>query len=186
MNKKIFIYLIGSFLFLSCSKVKLSLGIKSCIGKTIEYPSDIVCFRGTNPKYNRDSLSATLLFWVDNKECSTCLLNRIATNTDFFDALHDSVKDVSIKWLFTPAEEVKQTIIDVIQYSQLEIPIYVDTTNMFRKKNSFIPKDNRLHTFLLNDCNEIIQVGDPLKSHEMWQLYTNTAKELTNTVITDQ
>jgi hypothetical protein len=49
---------------------------------------------------------------------------------------------------------------------------YIDINKDFIRKNSFIPKDSKFHTFLLNKQNKIVYVGNPLASDKAWALFT--------------
>ena len=49
--------------------------------------------------------------------------------------------------------------------------IKIDSTNQFIRQNVIIPSDALFHTFLLDEQNRIIVVGNPLFNDKLWNLY---------------
>ena len=47
-------------------------------------------------------------------------------------------------------------------YTELNHPVYVDSTNVFIKTNPHIPAEEMFHVFLLNEKDSIVLVGNPL------------------------
>lgn len=48
----------------------------------------------------------------------------------------------------------------------LSYPIYMDTTGVFRRTNPQLPSNPMLHTFLLDENNEVLAVGNPLENEK--------------------
>lgn len=68
----------------------------------------------------------------------------------------NTVDSVEIKSLF---EKEKMTV-----------PLFFDHKNAFFVKNK-IPKENNLHTFLLDKNNRVVLIGSPINNEKMWNLY---------------
>lgn len=56
--------------------------------------------------------------------------------------------------------------------------IVVDTTGIFRTANPHVPSNNKLHTFLLDNNNQVLLAEDPMNNKEMQSLYMKTAGRL--------
>ena len=55
--------------------------------------------------------------------------------------------------------------------------VYIDTTNVFLAKNSNISKSSWLHTFLLDEQNNVILVGNPTNNSRIRKLFWRIVKE---------
>lgn len=162
-----------------CNRINDYNNIRRVAGKTITFPIDMKFVDGYNPYYvNVDSAKATFLFWIDNTQCSTCHLSNLGFFNKVFDFCRDSVENVNVMILFTPSDDKREDFMDVAYYREREMPIYIDENDSFSKMNSFIPKDIRYHSFLLNSRNEIILVGDPTADIAIWDLYKKVVYSL--------
>lgn len=159
-------------MFSSCRRIHNYNCLRKLSGQEITIPASIDYYEGSNPFYaNSDSAKATVFFWVDNTECSTCRLTNMNPFYKVFNFCRDSVENVNVMVLFTPSQEKKDDFMDVALYRERDLPIYVDEDNVFYEENRFIPEDVRYHAFLLNDKNQIVLVGDPLAGTAIWNLY---------------
>ena len=53
-----------------------------------------------------------------------------------------------------------------IRRDKLNYPIYVDTLGIFSLGNPHLLQDPRFHTFLLDENNNVILVGNPLQDRK--------------------
>ena len=67
-----------------------------------------------------------------------------------------------------------------IEYSGLDSPVYVDTAYVLRKENPQIPVDPIYHTFLLNEKDSVILVGNPLENVEIENIFRHTIDSIIN------
>lgn len=56
-------------------------------------------------------------------------------------------------------------------------PVYIDTLGIFQKNNPHLPKNPRLHTFLLDANNHVILVGNPLYNTKIKEMYDRVIHE---------
>jgi hypothetical protein len=58
-------------------------------------------------------------------------------------------------------------------YSKIKVsyPLFIDTTNAFLKDNNLERSDKILNTFLVNQKNEVILVGNPMYNKKLMKLY---------------
>lgn len=53
----------------------------------------------------------------------------------------------------------------------LNLPVYLDSTDVFKKKNNFIPEKISYHTFMIDKSKKIKIVGNPIKNEEIKELF---------------
>lgn len=54
--------------------------------------------------------------------------------------------------------------------ARIEGVVYLDTCNAFRRANPHIPDNPLFHTFVLNEQDSVVLVGDPFKNEKMERL----------------
>lgn len=52
-----------------------------------------------------------------------------------------------------------------------------DTTGVFHRTNPQLPSNPMLHTFLLDENNEVLVVGNPLENEKIDRMFWRTVKE---------
>jgi len=118
-----------------------------------------------------------LIIYVDSTECMSCKIKRL---NDWNKILKlDSVYKGRIKFyfVFSPKRgQVKQTLRS-IKLSSLFYPLFLDENSDFIKDNTQIPRDMRLHTFLLDEDNNIILIGNPLRNKGIRKLFYREVKK---------
>jgi len=59
---------------------------------------------------------------------------------------------------------------DIVAESGVKIPVFVDSCYAFTRINPFIPHNTIMHTFLLNQNDSIVLVGNPLRNKKIEEL----------------
>ena len=59
----------------------------------------------------------------------------------------------------------------LIKNSRVNYPIILDTLGQFAKLNPHLPKNKALHTFLLDENNNVILVGNPLHNKKIKEMF---------------
>ena len=49
--------------------------------------------------------------------------------------------------------------------------ILLDTKGEFLQNNPTIPKSQKYHTFMVDENNKVVLVGNPMGNEKMWELY---------------
>lgn len=66
-------------------------------------------------------------------------------------------------FIFRPAKkDIKDVKLVLSKNVKFNYPVFLDTLGEFEKLNPHLPKNKALHTFLLDENNNVILVGDPL------------------------
>lgn len=106
-----------------------------------------------------------LVVYVDSAVCSTCYLNEMYQWKDFTEM--EESQFFSICFIFAPPSRNKNSIQNHFFRTELNHPIYVDTSYCFLDKNPHIPSEHVYHTFLLDKDNKATLVGNPLHNNKI-------------------
>ena len=179
MRNRIFIFLI-LILSVSCSdKSKLTKAILKLKSKPMVLPcSKMVTSFVKDSNYMDFSLAELkLIIYIDSTECMSCKIKRLNNWNKILKL--DSVYKGRMKFyfVFCPKRgQVKQTLRS-IKLSNLSYPLFLDGNSEFIKDNPQIPRDMRLHTFLLGQDNNIILIGNPLGNKDIRKLFYREVKK---------
>lgn len=86
-------------------------------------------------------------------------------------------KKLGFCFLLNPSKEGMGNLELALRTSNLKHPVFIDTTGVFMRKNSHIPKEQMLHTFLLDENNKVILVGDPVRNKRIYELFRKKVVE---------
>ena len=124
-----------------------------------------------------DNNKLKLIHYISSSECSICEIETLL----FWDVLLDSLNRSDIDPIVIIDPGIRFSI-GQIKNSYLEssfsYPVYIDTGAVFLTTNPHIPKDNTLHTFLVDENNNVVIVGNPINNQYV--------KELLNDYIIDE
>lgn len=149
--------------------------VKELSGKCLHLPV-------LHDSIKESNYSSLIVVYIDAEGCNPCKLKTIykwkAMQREL-DKLQ-SQDSIICKMLFITEpgykiEEAKK----VVEVFYHDANVIYDTTEYFKKHNK-LPKDNRLHIFLLNKKSEIVVIGSPLISEEMMKFYNIQIKKLHN------
>ena len=142
----------------------------------IVIPDDLECIYKRNISgIRKDTLKPNkLIVFYDTSDCSSCRISHLIDLYPIYDMADTS--GFSVLTIFSPKpEDVKDVILQLTIADHL-MPIYVDATGEFNRLNQNIPSDLRFHSFLLDENNKPIFVGNPLSSYKLLELFTETIK----------
>lgn len=160
-----------------CSRQKESLkkDIVKLQSRKVNIPLDLMlCFNGlltTAP--NPDKLKFKLIIYTDSVSCFSCSLNRLFYWTPLIDSLKPSIDFV---FILSPKANELDKVKDVLRLGNLNYPVYIDTCSAFIKANPHIPDNNLMHTFLLNNKDSVVLVGNPLSTPKIKEILINIIK----------
>ena len=173
---RFFPFLTICVLFVSCtfSPQDCKEVLRSMRGKTTVIPFDkMVCW--LNDSIIHDTITQRakykLVVYVDSAACSTCYLNEMYQWHDFVALEEDSC--FSLCFIFAPPLVNRHSLQNHFFRTELNHPIYVDTSYCFLNENPHIPSSIIYHTFLLDGSNKIALVGNPLHNKKIEKLLRN-------------
>ena len=84
---------------------------------------------------------------------------------------------LQVYFIFRPLSESIGSFRLTLKSMMLSYPIYMDTTGVFRRTNPQLPSNPMFHTFLLDENNEVLAVGNPLENEKIDRMFWRTVKE---------
>ena len=142
----------------------------------------ILMYKGPHTLYDYSMAEPlNLVVYVDSTECSSCYLGNILKWESMLDTLRINYDFVRTTILFAPSKIKKDSFFEKLKNTKFKYPLYIDTCNIFSKTNEDIPMDKMYHTFLMDEDNNVILVGDPLKNKKIKRMFFDNIREIKNT-----
>lgn len=129
----------------------------------MEYGEKRVDFDISKGKYK-------IVHYVDSAGCTSCKLN--LKQWDEFIFYMDSVTGHNVPCLFYIHTKQKRELKIALKENGFDYPVCLDMENEFYRLNKF-PMTPLLQTFLLDENNRIVGMGDPVRNPHIKELYLN-------------
>lgn len=173
-------FIITSLLFpVSCSKQKTSVkeDVMQLQSQRVHIPFDsLLCFNAVIPDSSEHRrLKYKLVVYTDSLSCPSCSLKRLFYWEPLIDSLHSSLDFV---FIFSPKKDEIVRVKETLRIENLNCPVYIDTCSAFTRANPHIPANELMHTFLLNDKDSVILVGNPQSNPRIKELLFNILDEM--------
>lgn len=161
---------LGIYYYFNNSKRELEKQIRAFEGMFIDLniENGIAVFDGKDSLF-QISRKNKLVVYVDRNSCSSCFLNHLGSYED----LNDNFKSHGIELIIIlyPFMGRIDEMITQLKYEPFPFWCIVDVKGEFIANNSGIPENPLLHTFTLNEHNNIIFVGDPIRNNKIKDLF---------------
>ena len=120
-----------------------------------------------------------LVHYVDSSQCTSCYLSKMMVIGDFLNLEKESNEKFYNIFIVDPGVKKMNRLILKKEYDNKEIPttLFIDTMQIFIKKNPAIPKEIAYHTFLVDEKNNVIFVGSPYINDVVREKTINIIKE---------
>lgn len=172
------------FVLLGCNNERKEVSANICklTNHDVIVPYDkLLLYEGRYALYEYTMLEPlNLVVYVDNSECSSCYLSNIQRWEPFLDSLRLNYDYVRTTILFTPSNEVQNSFFEKLRYTKFKYPLYIDTCNVFSRTNRHIPSNKMYHTFLIDENNKVILVGNPLTNKKINKMFWKILDENRN------
>lgn len=143
-------------------------------GKEIIFPTNLpftIENRDTILYPTSDTTKYKIINYVDSIGCLSCKLQLLEW-LDFIAEIDSiSQKNVSFYFYFHPKQ--RKELIGILEQEEFVYPICIDDNDEINRINQF-PKNKKFRTFLLNNENRIILIGNPMHSPQIKELYVKT------------
>lgn len=175
-NQMILVMLL--FPILSCNNgtihEKIEIMKSSPINLNLE---NMQCWSNDTLATNRpwESIPLKLCVFVSETFCTSCYLKKMFQWEDFINM--EKEKDFYIYYIFEPQDGCEETFHKFFYQAELDHPFYIDKKKEFLLINPHIPQESMFHTFLLDEMNNILLVGDILHNTEIEQQFKKILDE---------
>lgn len=147
----------------SCSeRQKLRKTMSKFVQSEIQIPDDLECVYNREVTIiNKDTLKPyKLIVYYDSLDCSSCRISHLMDLYPLYDMADTS--NFSVITIFSPKKENLEEVSFQIQILDPTIPVYIDRLGSFAQFNQGIPLDVKFHSFLVNNDDIVVLVGNPL------------------------
>lgn len=172
-------FIITSLLFsVSCNKQKTSIkeDVMQLQSQRVHIPFDsLLCFNAVMPNSSEHRhLKYRLVVYTDSLSCSSCSLRNLFNWEPLVDSLQKSIDFV---FIFIPKHDEINRVVETLRLENISCPIYIDTCSYFIRANPHIPSNNLMHTFLLNEKDSVVLVGNPQSNPKIKELLFHILEE---------
>lgn len=115
-----------------------------------------------------------IVSYTDSVGCTTCNMNLLGWNS-IIEEIYNKISD-SLQFIFITNSDDINKIRYITRSSGFDLPICVDKNGLFGKLNN-INLDYRFSTFLLNENNEVVAIGNPTLYPSVNKLYIDLLKK---------
>lgn len=171
MNTNKIIYLIFPLFLFSCNHSRLEQKIEAFSNSHIELMLDsMLNGRPLNEMISITQSQFVYVSYVDSFACSSCNLAHIS---NWYYLTRDLKRtDFCNIYIIFPTKKDRNFIIEKIGRNLLDGKrVYIDTTGVFERHNPHLPKEQVLHTFLINKDRNVVLIGNPLESKRIENLF---------------
>lgn len=151
--------------------------------RTVEIPfGKMSCWindtlQSTRPWENADM---KLIVYTDSTQCSQCALKQMYVWEDFVNLEGRYNDRFRIYFIMQTYSGNTHVLASMFHLTQLNHPIYIDSTSVFTKANPHIPREQMFHVFLLDEKNNVVLVGNPLYNPKIEGMLATTLEEKFN------
>ncbi len=128
-----------------------------------------------NKESDNSLLKYKMIVFTDSSECSSCAIKSLNQWNKLL-YMEDKGK-VKFYFVFSLIKGNAQEIHYAYRISGLNHPIYVDTCNAFLRANPHIPSNPLFHSFLLDENDSVILVGNPVRNKKIEELFFKILEE---------
>ena len=173
MKRLIYIFMI--LLFFSCGnseKKKFTRLVSYWQNREILFPTD-TSFISYSRKWGERKVylqkgKYVILNYVDSMGCMSCKLQLPEWREFIFEV--DSMSHGTVPFVFVFQSKVREDLIHYLRKTGFDYPVYIDEKNGFGQLNGF-SSNMQLQTFLLNQHNKVIAIGNPVHNFKVKELY---------------
>lgn len=111
-----------------------------------------------------------LIHYIDSASCSSCYLQKVKIN-DFLFLMEDlSNNEFYNVIILSPGSNAKKDLEHLFSEKLIPQTIFIDSANTFLQRNPHIPSETMYHTFLLDENDKAILVGNPITNKKIKEL----------------
>lgn len=111
-----------------------------------------------------------LIHYIDSASCSSCYLQKVKINDFLFHMEDLSNNEFYNVIILTPGSNAKKDLEHLFSEKLIPQTIFIDSANTFLQKNPHIPSETMYHTFLLDENDKAILVGNPITNKKIKEL----------------
>ena len=117
------------------------------------------------------------IIYSDSLDCTSCMINNLSSWEPILEYSKKYNGKLIFQFIFSPIKKDLRQINMLIEYSGFKHQIMIDLKKNFEKLNPHLPKNKALHTFLLDENNRVVLVGNPLRNKKIEEMFYKIVEE---------
>ena len=177
--KDIFVMFIFVMIIVAChDNSKLSEEILSFQKKTIRLVmQNELVINGANETAVNSTQCLKYVIYKDSLDCTSCAINKMYLWNDFIEYAKPYNGRLKYYFIYSPSKKDRKSVELILKNGNFDYPILLDTLNAFAKWNPHLPANRVLHTFLLDEDDNVILVGNPLYNRKIEEMFYKIVEE---------
>ena len=166
-------------LFISCgNEAKIKKDLSKLMSNSITFPNESIITINGKDSLVTDYFESDykMVIYIDSEGCTSCEINKMIL-WDPLIAYSKTFKG-KLKFYFIFATHQSVKIRNTLSTNLLNYPALIDEKGEFEKLNPHLPKNKAMHSFLLDENNNVIMVGNPIYNKEIEKLFYQHTQEL--------
>lgn len=168
------------FMIISChNEPRLSKKLSVLQSRPITLPlnNDLMIYNVDSMPFNKVTEKLKYIIYSDSLDCTSCMINNLSSWNSILEYCEKYNGKFIFQFIFSPHKKDLHQISMLIKHSGFKYPIMIDTKKRFEKLNPHLPKDRLLHAFLLDENNNVILVGNPLRNKKIKEMFYKIMEE---------
>lgn len=127
-----------------------------------------------------------LILYIDSASCSPCFVSHMydyKKTVEYFDSA-----GIRTLFVFEPSQNKVKDVISSLEQQSFPLLSLVVRDGGFASATPQLPASSLLHSFLLNEKNEVVVVGNPVRNEKVRELMLNTMnnQKKSRSILTDE
>lgn len=189
MKKVHYIILMALMLLSSCRKKNFADDILKMQSRPIDLTAceGAACYEnGKKSTYTCADSAYRLIVYVDSSSCSPCFVSYMLDYEETVEKFDSS--GIRTLFVFEPSQNKVEDVISSLEQQSFPLLSLVVRDGGFASANPQLPASSLLHSFLLNEKNEVVVVGNPVRNEKVRELMLNTMnnQKKSRSILTDE
>lgn len=165
------LFCVLTIICISCESNILDKNIKDFVSTPIQIPIDKMEHKICSlfPDTVQTGKHYRIVNYIENQQCTDCVMSYYS-NIENDKQYADIMKCVSMVYIIEVDSFTKEGVCADLIKERIKGQVYLDTCSSFITLNPKVAESRLFHTFVLNDSNNIVLLGDPFKNEQMVHL----------------
>lgn len=120
-------------------------------------------------KQSHDTNGLKMVVFADTTDCSLCYIDHLKQWNDLL-SLETKYQNLSFYFMVEARKNEGKSLSNLLHDCGLFHTAYIDTSHVFLRENPHVDVPSAFHTFLLDEDNRVILVGNPLTNPNIEKL----------------
>ena len=118
-----------------------------------------------------------LVVYTDTADCSSCVLRKMYKWNGLLKKLEVYGGRIQPYFIFRPLSKDMGVFYMSMKQITPSCPVYLDSLGVLERANPQIPSNPDLHTFLLDEDNNVLLVGNPIWNEKIKEMFWQIVEE---------